>query len=231
MVKTTTQLSIIVQLVIGIISTRGVFFNVDKKHKILTQILVVETIVQYVELCFYLYFLRKFDVLPLSKMTIIRYYDWFFTTPTMLLSTVIYFKYEEQMEQMELSKQVEPLDFFTVLKQEQFNIKLIVASNFLMLLFGYLGENNKLDKKIAIPLGFVFFAITFNVIYKEYAIKSVQGKKIFNIILPIWAMYGVGACFNDTYKNNTFNVLDVFAKNFFSLFIYYKLQEISKNKV
>jgi hypothetical protein len=98
-----------------------------------------------------------------------------------------------------------------------------------MLLFGYLGEKNKINKKIAIPLGFVFFANTFNIIYKNYAIKSTEGKKIFYIILPIWAMYGVGACFNDTYKNNTFNILDIFAKNFFSLFIYYKLQEISNS--
>jgi hypothetical protein len=41
-------------------------------------------------------------------------------------------------------------------------------------------------------------------------------------------MYGVAAYFNDTHKNNAFNVLDIFAKNFFSLFIYHKLQEISK---
>lgn len=226
MVKNSTQLSVIVQLVIGIISTRGVFFNVDEKHKILTQILVVETVVQYIELAFYLYFLRRFDVLPLSKMTIIRYYDWFFTTPTMLISTIIYFKYEEYIQE----NKTETLDFLTVLKQEQFNVKLIVVSNFLMLLFGYLGEKGVIDKKLSIGLGFVFFAITFDIIYKNYAVKSVKGKQIFNVILPIWAMYGIGACFNDTDKNNTFNVLDIFAKNFFSLFIYYKLQEISKNK-
>jgi hypothetical protein len=226
MVKSTTQLSVIIQLVIGIISTRGVFFNVDEKHKILTQILVVETVVQYIELAFYLYFLRRFDVLPLSKMTIIRYYDWFFTTPTMLISTVIYFKYEQYIQE----NKIQTLDFLKVLKEEQFNIKLIVISNFFMLLFGYLGEKGVIDKKISITLGFVFFANTFNIIYKNYAVKSTEGKKIFNIILPIWAMYGIGACFNETYKNNTFNILDIFAKNFFSLFIYYKLQEISKNK-
>ena len=78
-----------------------------------------------------------------------------------------------------------------------------------------------------------FFANTFNLIYKNYAVKSVNGKKIFNIILPIWGLYGVGACLNDTYKNNMFNVLDIFAKNFFSLFIFNKLESLSnlnKNK-
>ena len=226
MVKSTTQLSVIVQLVIGLISTRGIFLKVDEKHKILTQILKIETVVQYIELSFYIYFLKQFDVTPLSNMARIRYYDWFFTTPTMLISTVLYFVYEEHIQ----NNSPGTLDFFTVFKKEQSNIINIVVSNFFMLLSGYLGEKNIINKKFAIPLGFVFFANTFNVIYKNYAIKSTNGKKIFNILLPIWAMYGIGAYFNDTYKNNTFNILDIFAKNFFSLFIYYKLKSISNEE-
>ena len=226
MVKSTTQLSIIVQLVIGLISTRGIFLKVDEKHKILTQILKIETVVQYIELIFYIYFLKQFDVTPLSNMARIRYYDWFFTTPTMLISTVLYFKYEEHIQ----NNSPGTLDFFTVFKKEQSNIINIVISNFFMLLSGYLGEKNIINKKFAIPLGFVFFANTFNVIYKNYAIKSTNGKKIFNILLPIWAMYGIAAYFNDTYKNNTFNILDIFSKNFFSLFIYYKLKSISNEE-
>lgn len=223
MVKFSTQLSVIVQLVIGIITTRGVFLNVDEKHKILNQILGIETVVQFVELIFYLYFLKQFDVLPLSKMTRIRYYDWFFTTPTMLLSTILYFKYEENME----NNKHETLDLFSVLKQEKSVIIQIFLSNFFMLLFGYLGEKNKIDKKISIILGFIFFAITFNLIY-GYAVKSTIGKEIFNVLLPIWGLYGLGACFNDTRKNNMFNVLDIFSKNFFSLYIYNKIQKISE---
>ena len=226
MVKSTTQLSVIAQLIISLISIRGIFLKVDEKHKILTQILKIETVVQYIELIFYIYFLKQFDVTPLSNMARIRYYDWFFTTPTMLISTVLYFKYEEHIQ----NNSPGTLDFFTVFKKEQSNIINIVISNFFMLLSGYLGEKNIINKKFAIPLGFVFFANTFNVIYKNYAIKSTNGKKIFNILLPIWAMYGIAAYFNDTYKNNTFNILDIFSKNFFSLFIYYKLKSISNEE-
>jgi hypothetical protein len=223
MVKTTTQLSLIIQVLIAIITTKGIFFKVDEKHKILTQILTIETIVQYIELVFYIYFLKNFDVAPLSNMARIRYYDWFFTTPTMLISIVLYLKYEEHIQ----NNNPETIDFFTVLKEEQSTIINIVVSNFFMLLFGFLGEKKKINKKISIPLGFVFFANTFNIIHKNYAIKSTNGKKTFNIILPIWAMYGIGAYMDDTYKNNTFNILDLFAKNFFSLFIYYKLETLS----
>jgi hypothetical protein len=218
MVKFTTKLSVIVQLVIGIISTRGTFLKVDDKHKILTQILIVETIVQYVELSFYLYFLKQFDVLSLHEMTFIRYYDWVFTTPAMLLTTVIYLKYEEHIEQNKPGA----LDFFEVLKQEQDTIIQICLCNFFMLLFGYLGEKNIIDRKIAITIGFVFFAFTFKLIY-GYAVKSTIGKKLFNVLLPIWALYGVGACLDDTSKNNMINILDIISKNFFSLYIVYKL--------
>ena len=159
----------------------------------------------------------------LSDMARIRYYDWFFTTPTMLLTTIIYFRYEEHIQNNKKSS----LDFFEVLRQEQDTIKIIFLTNFMMLLFGYLGETGKLDRKTSIPLGFVFFVITFKLIYR-YAEKSTVGKKIFNVILPIWALYGVAACFNNTTKNNMFNILDIFAKNFFNLFIFYKLQSISK---
>jgi len=226
MVKTSTKLSVILQLVIGVISTKGTLFKVDEKYKILNQILVVETIVQYVELCFYIYFLKQFDTLGLSNMARIRYYDWFFTTPTMLLTTVIYFKYEEHVEKNKPGT----LDFFTVLKEEKENIKNIVISNFFMLLFGYLGETNRIDKKYAIPMGFIFFANTFNMIYKNYAINSVVGKKLFKVLLLVWGMYGVAAYMNDTYKNNMFNMLDIVAKNFFSLYIYYKLESVSIKK-
>jgi hypothetical protein len=226
MVKTSTKLSVILQLVIGVISTKGTLFKVDEKYKILNQILVVETIVQYVELCFYIYFLKQFDTIGLSNMARIRYYDWFFTTPTMLLTTVIYFKYEEHVEKNKPGT----LDFFTVLKEEQSNIKNIVISNFFMLFFGYLGETNRMDKKYAIPLGFIFFANTFNMIYKNYAVNSVIGKKLFQILLLVWGMYGVAAYMNDTYKNNMFNMLDIVAKNFFSLYIYYKLESVAIKK-
>jgi hypothetical protein len=215
MVKFTTKLSLIVQIVIGIISTRGAFFKVPPEHKILTQLLIVETIVQYVELGFYTYFFRQLDTISLSKMTRIRYYDWFFTTPTMLLTTIIYFRYEEHIDK----KLPGTLDFFQVLRQEQDTIRLICLSNFMMLLCGYLGETGKLDRKTSLTTGFVFFAITFKLVYR-YAEKSTVGKKLFNILLPVWGMYGIAACFNETTKNNMFNILDIIAKNFFSLYIY-----------
>jgi hypothetical protein len=224
MVNLTTKISLIVQLVIGIISTRGVLFKVDPRHKILSEILLVETIVQYIELGFYAYFINVLDVLPISQMARIRYYDWLITTPTMLISTVIYFKYEQHMQ----NGNPEILSFLEVLEQEKNNIILICVCNFLMLLFGYLTEIKVIDPKIGITLGFIFFAAAFKIIY-SYSEESETGKNIFGILLPIWGLYGVGACMGDTAKNNTYNILDIFSKNFFSLYLYYKLDSLHKH--
>ena len=91
-----------------------------------------------------------------------------------------------------------------------------------MLLFGYLGEIGLIDMTSSIALGFAFFAYSFYVIYKNYAIKSQSSLKLFYFILAVWSLYGIAAIFSPHHKNNTFNILDIFAKNFFGLYLYYK---------
>ena len=44
----------------------------------------------------------------------------------------------------------------TFLNDHMNNIIKIFSYNFLMLLFGLLGELNIIDKKIAVPIGFIF---------------------------------------------------------------------------
>ena len=91
----------------------------------------------------------------------------------------------------------------------------------MMLLFGYLGETGKLNKMIAIPLGFVFFFLSFKIIYKRYAVKSKLGLLLFKILFTVWILYGVAAMLPDVPKNICYNTLDIFSKNFYGLFIYY----------
>ena len=35
----------------------------------------------------------------------------------------------------------------------------------------------------------------------------------------IWPLYGVAAMFNSKYKNFAYNILDIFSKNFYGLYI------------
>ena len=46
-----------------------------------------------------------------------------------------------------------------------------------MLVFGYLGEINLISKYIAIPLGFIFFLLSFYEIWKNYANKTKENKR------------------------------------------------------
>ena len=223
----TTNLSIAVQVITGLVSFNGIFLDLPDKHKILNEVLALETVVQVIELFFYIYFLRALAVKYVHKMGSIRYFDWAITTPTMLLATIIYFKYEEYMEE----NKDKVLKFSDFLKDNVQNIVVIFVCNFLMLLFGYLGEIGLIDMTLSIVLGFIFFAYTFYVIYRDYAVKSKKSLNLFYFILAVWSMYGIAAIFSPHHKNNTFNILDIFAKNFFGLYLYYKAVEIHNASV
>lgn len=220
-VQHTTDLSIIVQLITGLLSFNGIFLQLPEKHSVLTDILKLETIVQAVELAFYVYVLRY---MVLSGMATARYYDWVITTPAMLLTTIIYFKYEEYIEK----DKEEKVSFWGFVEDNKQNIITIMICNFLMLLFGYLGEVGVLDLTSSILFGFVFFAMAFYTIYQEYAVHSEKGKTMFKFLLTVWGLYGIAAATSDTTKNNSYNALDIVAKNFFGLYLYFKVKDLVK---
>ena len=147
-VNLTTDLSIFVQIITGIVSFQGVFIKLPEEHKILNEVLALESFVQVVELFFYMYFLKSVALRNLPQMASIRYFDWVITTPTMLLTTIAYFKYEEYLE----NNSGKILHFGSFLEENKENIIHIVLSNFLMLLFGYLGEIGVIEPNMSIAL-------------------------------------------------------------------------------
>lgn len=221
-VKFSTDISILVQVLTGLISMQGIFLSLPEEHLILRDILTLETIVQFVELFFYVYFLKSMAITALPQMASIRYFDWVITTPTMLLTTIIFFKYQENLD----NGKKERIRFNDFLAQHKNNIITIFVCNFLMLLFGYLGEIGAVDMTSSLVLGFIFFGITFYTIYKEYAIKSKSSINLFYFILVVWSTYGIAALMSPYSKNNMFNVLDIFAKNFFGLYLYYRAIQV-----
>ena len=222
-VRLTTDISIIIQVITGIVGLQALFINLTEKHQILKNVLTLEMIVQGVELFFYIYFLRIMSTTSLNKMAEFRYFDWIITTPTMLLTTIIFYKYEENLEN-NIEKNLEFWDF---LKTHKENIITIFVCNFFMLLFGYLGEIGAIDMVYSLILGFIFFGITFYTIYKKYAINSKNAMKLFYFIFTIWGIYGIAALMPVHIKNNMFNILDIFAKNFLGLYLYYRINNVS----
>jgi bacteriorhodopsin len=217
-----TNASIIIQILSAIV-LKGVFINLPEKHKILQSILKLEMIVQFVELFFYILILQPMIKTALPQMAAVRYIDWVITTPTMLLTAIILFKYEEYLEK-NIDKQIK---FFDFIKTDRDNIVSIFVCNFLMLFFGYLGEIGVIDIKLSTILGFIFLGLTFYIIYKNYAVKSKNAKKLFYYMFIVWAMYGIAALMEQSTKNIMFNILDIFAKNFMGLYLYYRIKNIN----
>ena len=220
-VKNTMMFSLIVQIVTGLISLHGLFIKLPEKDKILTNVLGLETIVQFVEMIFYIWI--SYAMLNVNIMTSRRYIDWVITTPTMLLSTIIFMKYQEEKE-----KNGDKVEFWEFLKENKKDIIMMFSYNFGMLAFGFLGELNIISKYISTPIGFYFFYKTFDLIYNKFARATKLGTNLFTFMVSIWSLYGVAAVMPPQVKNVSYNLLDIVAKNFYGLYLYYKILQVSR---
>lgn len=220
-VLNTTWISIIVQFITGILDIHGIFTKVSPDHQVLIDVLKLETIVQVIEFIFYVWFVYRFN---LDSMASTRYFDWVITTPIMLFTSMVYFKYEE-LKAIGTSAQLSAANFT---KDYKTHVLTVFISNFFMLLFGYLGEIGVIDKTVALVVSFIFFGVTFYTIYTNFAVKSNVGKKMFTLLLVIWAMYGIAFMFPAAAKNITFNGLDIVAKNFFGIYLYVLVQKYAR---
>jgi hypothetical protein len=215
LVKKTTEISLLVQVITGIFSALGLTIKVDESDQILKQILGLELIVQIIEFGFYFFFVSNFN---LETLAINRYSDWFISTPTMLFSSAAYFFYEEQKEKNNVDN---TLLNFTI--TNKWILLEIFIFNFFMLAFGYLGETGVIDRYTASVLGTACFARSFYLLYKEFADKSIIGKQLFPVLFVIWGLYGVAFLTSVHEKNIGYNILDIIAKNFFGIYLYYKI--------
>ena len=87
-----------------------------------------------------------------------------------------------------------------------------------------------IDKKIGVSIGFVFFGLSFKLIYDEYAKYTEGGKQLFTFLISVWSLYGISAMMPLVQKNICYNFLDIIAKNFYGLFIYYYITQVGTRK-
>ena len=216
LVKKSVLFSLFVQITTGLVQLYALFISIPKEHEILQSILATETIVQFIEAVFYMWL--AYGIYKMKDVTSTRYFDWMITTPLMLLATIIYFKYLEKEK---------VFTFFEFIENNKDNIIKIFGYNWAMLLFGYLGETNKLDMSISVPIGFVFFALSFYTIYTNYT-TTPEAIQLFNFLFFVWSLYGVAAIMSINVKNFMYNLLDIVSKNFYGLFIFYKIMQVAK---
>ena len=209
--------SIVLQIITGIIEiATGIFAHVPPEFNIIRQLLFLEIIVQTVEGLFYVWLVYNFT--NVVNVTPKRYIDWAITTPTMLITLVFYLIFLEKRE-----KQIDTtaLHFFDLVIEHGKTISNILMLNWAMLFFGYLGEMKVLSTLTGVLLGFVPFLLYYYIIYQKYVGDSSSGMKIFWYFFIFWSLYGVVALLPYYLKNGLYNILDLFAKNFFGLFLSY----------
>ena len=216
-IYTTLITSIVIQIITGVIEIFSLFIKVPPSFVFLKKMMVLEVFVQLIEGLFYIYWLFNFNTI--LNITPKRYFDWSITTPTMLVNLIFYLIFLDYKDK-NIS---DNLNFIELFNKEFYTIITVLLLNWLMLLFGYLGEISVIPVLLGVLLGFIPFLIYYYIIYKNYALLSDDGYKIFFYFFIFWSLYGIVAILPYKIKNICYNILDLFAKNFFGIFLSYLL--------
>jgi hypothetical protein len=100
---------------------------------------------------------------------------------------------------------------------------ILIILDEVMILIGYLGIINYINKIYSLILGFISLIIIFFIIYFKFNIKNNYYKQIiFYSYLFIWSCYGIIYILdNNKYRIIINNILDMIAKSFIGIIIIY----------
>jgi bacteriorhodopsin len=213
--------SLVIQCIVGIIDYLAINVKTDSRDEMLKDLLKVEVSVQMVEFIFYVWLFYYFHKVS-RNITPYRYLDWSITTPLMLITLSAYLNHDG-------NKSSRLIDF---LSNHTSSIIKIVLLNAAMLGFGLIGELGYLSQYTSTALGFIPFALNFKYIKDTFLPSSSDNFKnaVFYWFVFFWSLYGVFAIMSYTIKNTGYNILDIFAKNFFGLFLAYIIWSKSKTE-
>jgi len=209
--------SIFVQIITIFIGLFGLTLQLSPKDEILRSLVGLETVVSAIQLSFYTWYSYHFK--DVAEATFYRYHDWFITTPIMLLTTMIYYDYNNEPEN--------PKTIKSFWEKHQTKILIVFAFNAMMLAFGYLYEIGKLDLFSSNSMGFIGLIGSFYVIYDSFVSKNVKNLPLFAFMSIVWGLYGFAATLTPLWKNVTYNLIDTISKNFYGMFLTYLAYEKS----
>ena len=211
----TLVVSVIVQIITGIIEVGAFFIKVPTIYYLIKQLLIIELVVQFIEGLFYIWLIYNYT--KVLNITPKRYIDWVITTPSMLITLMIYLIYLNKKTENKINE----LDLFTLFKENSNIFISVLILNWVMLLFGYLGEMRIIPILLGVFLGFISFLIYYYIIYVNYVTQNTNGYLLFWYFFFFWSLYGVVAVLPYYIKNAFYNILDLFSKNFFGIFFSY----------
>jgi len=214
-------LSLFLQFITGMIDIWGLNLEVPETYNVFRQLLAIELVVQVIEFVFYVWMVLQFvnKSNKIKNITVYRYFDWFVTTPSMLLTLMVYLDFDGSTTSV--------LQFLRENYKVVFTVWILNAA---MLFMGLIGELGWMDPRKSALIGFVPFVLYFLIIYKYFVQDKPIAKEkrnVFFYFLIVWSLYGVAALLPYEAKNTMYNILDLFAKNFFGLFLVYILYQES----
>jgi len=172
-------------------------------------ILSLETCIALVAAYFYSVFKSK-SYSDWSELTQLRYLDWAFTTPMMLLGLCLFLAFN--------SKTTVGL----------FTYSGIVVLDYFMLYFGYLGETKQMDRISADIIGFLGYIGIFVIIFKNFVKNNKINYIVFSAYAIIWAMYGFVYFLDEYNKNLITNWLDLIAKSLIGICLWAYFTKVIK---
>ena len=195
-------LSLTVQVVLGVVTGIGLLVPVPSDARAdLEPIFILELVSQAIEFAWYLVVVTRYREI----VTWTRYADWFFSTPTMLVSTVLFFLHRSET------------DYAVFVPSGR--LALIVAFNALMLAFGFAIESNAFPRGLGILLGTGALAATFGTMATFLPRDDSLSFGLFATMAVVWALYGAAAALAYEPKNIAYNLLDIVSKNFYGVFL------------
>jgi hypothetical protein len=218
-VKDSLKLSFFVQIITLIIGLFVIFFTkIAESSTLLREALILENFVQIIEGSFYIWFIYFYTKnVDKEDIASYRYYDWFLSTPLMIISTVAYFHYNNT----KLNSVGTNTNLLSFISNDIQKIGELLFYNFNMLFIGYLQELKLISLAVSTIFGFLFFGLLFYKMFIYYVKNNSVNYTIFYLMFFIWALYGIAALYKNKIKNASYNILDVFSKNFFGLFLAY----------
>lgn len=189
----TAKLSLCAQLLFGAVSCAGLLVDTDA---VLRDLLLVDIAVQVIELTFYAVLLYK-GGLPV----IVRYADWVFSTPLMIVSLLVFLEYLH-----------DPSTSFSSFFSERWpETAGIVALNQAMLGCGIALERRGTDARLVLA-GFAFFVACYGWIFAAF-VRDALGAALVAVVFLVWSGYGAVAFRSDATRQIAYNVLDIVSKN------------------
>lgn len=206
-----------VQLSIAFLCVGAIFIKIKPEDQIINEILILETFVQLIEIAFYIWLIFQFSSIQID-VSLVRYFDWFITTPTMLFSLISFMIYYN-IRNSSSPQLTKDLSVESIAIQHKNLLIQIGALNAIMLGFGLLGELKKINKQVSFGMGTIALLWVFYLIYDNFVSSNILIQFLFWFNFLVWAMYGVAYLLKFDAKNITYNILDVFSKNINGLMI------------